>query len=101
MPSASSTCLSFGLNQSLNARKAIIAAKSEALCHRGRFEAGGSGICMLAAERDCSLRRKITAIRRPMMIPNTMAPITRATPSSKPSTRAMRKTASTLIAGPA
>ena len=78
-----------------------MAASSEALCQSGRFDAGGSGIAMVASVLDSSLFRKITAISRPTITPNTIAPITRATPSSKPRTRAVRKMANTLMAGPA
>ena len=56
---------------------------------------------IVASVLDCSLLRKITAMSKPTITPNTIAPITRATPSSKPRTRAVRKMASTLMAGPA
>ena len=39
-------------------------------------------------------------INRPMTIANRIAPTARATPSSKPNTRAVKTIASTLIAGP-
>jgi len=77
-----------------------MATKNNAVCHRFRLAGGPSGKAITAAVRASSSLRNKAAMISPITIANTIEPMIRATPKSKPSTRAVRKIAITLIAGP-
>ncbi len=75
-------------------------AKKSPFCHSGRFTSGSGSRAWMRAFSISSLR-KMKCMTSPMTTLNTIAPTARATPSSRPRTRAVKMIASTLIAGPA
>ena len=82
-----------------NTRMAIMDAKKSPFCHSGRLTSG-TGTCACAAAFAASSFRKTRCISSPITMLNATAPTARATPSSMPSTRAVRMIARTLMAGP-
>jgi len=81
-------------------RKSTMHAKKSAVFISGRRGFSGSGIWRAASTFIFSLLRKIATISRPITTENTTAPTARPIPNSKPSTRALKKIARMLIAGP-
>ena len=88
------------LYQSLKTRNRIMAAKNSVVCQSFLRLCGGSGNSMAVSLRFISERLKTAAMMRPITKAKPIEPITRAKPISKPSTRAERKIAMTLMAGP-
>ena len=79
---------------------ATMSPSQDAVFQSGRGAGPGSGIWAAALTLRSSSLRKIHAITAPITTEKTIAPAARATPSSTPSTRAVRIIASALIAGP-
>ncbi len=86
--------------QLTSARMAIIRTMSPRTCEIGRCS-GSSGMASDSSARTASSLRKMTCMISPMTMLNAMAPTARAMPMCAPSTRAVMKMATTLMAGPA
>jgi len=80
---------------------ATIGPKSAASWCSGRASTASGATSAGPGSSPCLVRSKSRAMTSPMTTLKTTAPIARARPISTPSTRAVRITASTLIAGPA